>query len=256
MQLGLVTYQLASGWDADSIIANCEETGFTGVELRTTHVHGVEVELSPVQRQEVRQRFADSAVALAGLGSTFEYDSLDPVELQRNIDGTNECTQLAADVGALGVKVRPNCVHEEEGIPREQTFEQIGQALAECGNFARDLSFEIRLEVHGKVTCDPPNIRRIVDYAAYDNLFVCWNSNAADIVDGSIDGSFELLGNDIGRVHITELWNDYPWSRLFQLLKQAKYEGFCLAEIAESSDPVRLMRYYRALFLAHCAIAG
>ena len=74
--------------------------------------------------------------------------------------------------------------------------------------------------------------------------------------DGSIDGSFELLGNDIGLVHITELWNDYPWSRLFQLLKQAKYEGFCLAEIAESSDPVRLMRYYRALFLAHCAIAG
>ena len=70
MQLGLVTYQLAKGWDADTIITNCEETGFAGVELRTTHAHGVEVELSPAQRQEVRQRFADSAVALAGLEVT------------------------------------------------------------------------------------------------------------------------------------------------------------------------------------------
>ena len=253
MQLGLVTYQLARDWDVETIIANCEETGFAGVELRTTHGHGVEVELAAAERREVRRRFEDSAVAIAGLGSAFEYDSPEPEELQRNIDGTREYARLAADVGAPGVKVRPNHVHDDEGVPREQTFEQIGRALAECGDFARDLGVEIRLEVHGPVTCEPPNIRRIVDHAACDNVFVCWNSNGQDIVDGSIDGSYELLAEDIGLVHITELWNDYPWPRLFQLLKKSDYRGFCLAEIPESSDPVRLMHYYRALFLAHCA---
>ena len=49
-RLGLVTYQLAKDWDVEEIIANCTETGFEGVELRTTHAHGVEVELGAAQR--------------------------------------------------------------------------------------------------------------------------------------------------------------------------------------------------------------
>ena len=250
MQLGLVTYQLAHEWDVETIIKNCEATGFTGVELRTTHAHGVEVELSPAARADVRQRFDDSSVTLAGLGSAFEYDAIDADEVRRNIEGTKEYTRLAADLGVRGIKVRPNKVHDDEGVPREQTFEQIGKALAECGEFGRNLGVQIRLEVHGRITCEPPNIRAILDHADCDNVFACWNSNPQDVVDGSIDANFELLRPDIGLVHITELWNDYPWPRLFELLTAAGYDGFCLAEIPESADPVRLMRYYRALWLA------
>ena len=129
-------------------------------------------------------------------------------------------------------------------------MEQIGVSLRECGEFARDLGVQIRLEVHGRTTSDPANIRKILDYADHDNVFVCWNSNATDLVDGSIDGSFASLQEAIALVHITELWSDYPWERLFTLLRQRGYAGYCLAEIAESPDPLRLMRYYRALWQA------
>ena len=250
MRLGLVTYKLARDWDVDTIIANCEATGFEGVELRTTHAHGVEVGLSAAERAEVRARFEDSGVELAGLGSAFGYDAVDPGEVRRNIEGTKEYVRLAADLGAAGVKVRPNRVHDEEGVPRERTFEQIGQALAECAGFAGDAGIEIRLEVHGPVTCEPRNIRAILDYAGSDNLFVCWNSNPQDVEDGSIDRNFGLLQEEIRLVHITELWNDYPWRRLFELLSESGYKGFCLAEIPESPDALRLMRYYRALWTA------
>ena len=67
MRLGLVSYNLARGWDLATVIGNCEETGFEGVELRTTHAHGVEVEMSVAERAEVASRFADSAVTIAGL---------------------------------------------------------------------------------------------------------------------------------------------------------------------------------------------
>ena len=60
MKLGLVTYQLAKDWKVEIVIENCVETGFGGVELRTTHAHGVEVGLSPSQRTEVRRQFEDS----------------------------------------------------------------------------------------------------------------------------------------------------------------------------------------------------
>jgi hypothetical protein len=49
--------------------------------------------------------------------------------------------------------------------------------------------------------------------------------------------------------HITELPNRaYPYRDLFRLLTESGYQGFCLAEVAESAEPERFMRYYRALF--------
>ena len=70
MRIGLVTYELAKDWDVDTLIRNCDAAKFEGVELRTTHKHGVEVSLSKEQRSEVRKKFKDSKVELMGLGST------------------------------------------------------------------------------------------------------------------------------------------------------------------------------------------
>ena len=248
MKLGIVTYNIGKDWDLDTLIANCEGTGFDGVELRTTHAHGVDVELSAAERAAVRKRFDESKVEIVGLGSAFEYDAIDPEELKQHIEGTKEYIRLAHDLGVSGIKVRPNKIHVDEGVEIETTLEQIGVSLAECGEFARDLGVQIRLEVHGRTTSDPANIRKIMDYADHDNVFVCWNSNMTDLVDGSIDGNFASLQEYIRLVHITELWNEYPWSRLFELLRQSGYTGFCLAEIPGSSDALRLMCYYRALW--------
>ncbi|MFT5089132.1 MAG: sugar phosphate isomerase/epimerase [Candidatus Latescibacterota bacterium] len=250
MKLGLVTYNLANDWDLDLLEARCEESGFRGVELRTSHAHGIEVELGDDARRELKVRLADSWLEIVGLGSVFEYDSADPRVLQKNIDGTKEYVRLAHDLGVVGIKVRPNRLHEEEGVEREKTLVQIGHSFNECAEFAADLGVEIRMEVHGKETCEPMNMRTIMENAPHENARVCWNSNRTDIVDGSIDSSFALLGDRIGMVHITELWNDYPWQRLFTLLKESGYSGYCLAEIPASGDPVRLMRYYRALWMA------
>lgn len=248
MKLGLVTYNMAKDWDIPTILSKCRATGFEGVELRTTHAHGVEVGLSAAERKEVRRRFEDSPVRIAGLGSTFEYHAADAAVLRQNIEGTKEYVRLAHDVGAPGVKVRPNGF--PEGAPREKTIEQIGRALRECGAFAKDYGVQVRLEVHGRETCQPANIRGMMDAADHDNVFVCWNSNAQDVVEGSIRQSFDLLRHRIALVHINELHTAYPWRELFALLKGHGYGGYCLAEIPGSPDPDRVMNYYRALFRA------
>ena len=127
MKLGLVTYNLAKDWDLDRIVEMCSAHGFQGVELRTTHAHGVEVSLDGRRRDQVRKKFQDGPVALAGLGSAFEYHSNDPAEVRRNIEGTKEYAQLAADVGAPGIKVRPNGLQTDVGVPEETTLRQIGE---------------------------------------------------------------------------------------------------------------------------------
>lgn len=254
MRLGLVTYNLAKDWDIPSIIHHCEAASFEGVELRTTHAHGVEDLLSPAHRREVRQRFADSAVALVGLGTIFEYHAQEPEVVRQNVEGTKGYILLARDVGAGGVKVRPNGDQTRAGVPLDETLEQIGRAFGECAAFAADYSIQVRMEMHGSVA-DAQHMRRILDEADHPNALICWNSNKVDVKDGSLAHDFALMADKIALVHINELWNDeygaYPYRELFSLLKQNGYQGFCLAEIPASAEPERLMRYYRALFRAY-----
>jgi hypothetical protein len=44
---------------------------------------------------------------------------------------------------------------------------------------------------------------------------------------------------------------EYPWRRLLTRLNEIAFTGFCLAEIPPSADAVRVMKYYRALWLAY-----
>ncbi len=247
MKLGLVTYNMAKNWDIATIIETCVATGFEGVELRTTHAHGVEVERSTSERAAVKQQFEDSPIEIAGLGSAFDYHVVDQAIVRQNIEGTKLYSQLAADVGAPGVKVRPNGLPVE--VPVEKTLVQIGLALRECGEFAANLGVQIRLEVHGSGTSELRHIRTIIDVADHDNVYVCWNSNFAEVEDGSIQNNFELVKDKIGLVHITELYRrEYPWRELFTALKTSGYAGYTLAEIPGSTDPMRVMNYYRALW--------
>jgi sugar phosphate isomerase/epimerase len=248
MQLGLVTYMWGAEWDLPTLIKNCEETGFLGVELRSTHKHGVEPTLDADQRREVAQRFADSPVALVGLGSACEYHSPDPAVLKKNIDETKEFIRLCHDCGGTGVKVRPNAMPPE--VPPEKTIEQIGQALNEVAAYGEGFGIEIRLEVHGPGTSELPNIKAIMDVAEHRNVGVCWNSNPTDLSGEGLTHNFNFVRDRLGEtVHIHDLISDYPWRELFALLKEINYEGWTLLEEGSPpAEPIRVMQYYRLLW--------
>ena len=250
MKIGTVTYNLAKDWDLETLIKNCEEAKFEGVELRTTHAHKVEVSLSKAEREEVRKRFADSAVELMGLGSAFDYHTPNAAKLKQDIEATRQYVVLAHDVGATGVKVRPNALPRE--VPKEKTLEQIGKALRELGEFSEGYGIQIRLEVHGSGTSLLPNIKRIIDVADHKQVGVCWNSNQTDLEGEGFDHNFNLVKDKIFTVHMRDLFlEEYPFRKLLTRLNEIGFDSYCLAEIPESKDPVRVMKYYRALWLAY-----
>jgi sugar phosphate isomerase/epimerase len=246
-----VTYDLAKDWDVPAIIKNCEQTGFEAVELRTTHKHGVEPAISKEQRAEVKARFTGTKVRLLSLGTTCEFHSPDQTVVRKNIDECKRFIELAHDIGALGVKVRPNGIPKE--VSEEKTIAQIGASLRECGEAAKSAGVEIWVEVHGRDSSHPPRMARMMEAAGHSHVGICWNSNPEDVTNGSVKESFALLKPYLRSAHINELWKpEYPWRELFGLMKAAKYSRYCLAEIPETSDPIRLMRYYRALWLEQC----
>jgi len=252
MQLGLVTYMWGAAWDLPTLLANCKATGFAGVELRSGHRHGVEPTLNAEQRREVAQRFADSGVEFVGLGSACEYHSPDAAVLRRQIDETKAFIELCHDIGGSGVKVRPNGLPAE--VPVERTLEQIGRALREVAEFGDGFGVQIRLEVHGRGTNDLRHIKTIMDQENHPGAVVCWNCNPEDTANDGLAANFRLVQNKLGTVHIHDLVSTYPWRELFGLLRAARFEGWTLLEEGSpTTDPLRVMRYYRLLWetLAH-----
>ncbi len=247
MMLGSVTYNVLKDWDLETVITKLEETGFEAVELRTGHKHGVEPSLNQAERAKVRARFEKSPVRLLSYGSTCEFHNADPNVRRKNIEDCKLFIDLAHDTGAWGVKVRPNGFPKD--VPREQTIQNIAACLRELGDFGAGKGVEIWLEVHGSETQAPPVCAAIMRATKHDSVGLCWNSNPTDVVNGSVKQSFDLLRPWIKNCHINELSNEkYPYRELFTLLRQSKYERYTLMEAAESKEPERFMRYYRALW--------
>ncbi len=249
MRLGLVTYNVARDWDLATILRICKETGIDGVEFRTTHRHGVEPSLSASARADVRKQCADAGLRQISLGTVCEFHSPDAAEVRRHIDDCRTFVKLAQDIGARGVKVRPNGLPKD--VPPERTLAQIGKALAECGRIGADHGVEIWVEVHGGGTSLPANMRTIMDACGHPNVGITWNSNPTDVQNGSVAEAYRLLGAHIRCCHITDLWNTYPWRELFDLLKADRYDRYLLCEVGTpvpAEAGALFLRCYSALW--------
>jgi sugar phosphate isomerase/epimerase len=246
MLLGAVTYNVLKDLDLDTILTKLEAAGYSAVELRTGHAHGVEPSLDAAGRERVKQRFARSKVRLLSFGSTCEFQSPDAEERRKQIEIGKQWVDLAHDTGAWGVKVRPNGL--PKGVPEETTIRNIGASLRELGNFAQGKGVEIWMEVHGRETQVPTVAAAIMKATGHENVGLCWNSNATDVVNGSVKQNFDLLKKHIRNCHINELSTGYPYRELFALMRQNNYERYTLCEVAESKEPDRYLRNYRAFW--------
>lgn len=249
MKFGLVTYMWGADWDLPTLIANCEKTGYLGIELRTQHAHKVETNLSAAQRAEVKKRFADSPVKCLGYGSNFEFHSPDPQVVRNNIEQSKEYIRLCRDIGATGLKVKPNDL--PAGVPREKTIAQIGASLNEIGKYARDFDQLIRVEVHGNLTQELPNMKAIFEHVTQPNVKMNWNCNDQDLLPPGLEGNFNMVKKWLGdTVHVRELnVGNYPYQQLFDLFNRINYKGWILLEArTEPSDRIAAMKEQLTLF--------
>ena len=249
IKLGLVTYQWAKDWDLPTLIANCEKTGILGVELRTEHAHGVEINLNANQRMEVRKRFNDSPVTCLGYGSNFEFHSPDPVKLRWNIDQSKEYIKLCKDIGGSGIKVKPNGL--PDGVEKEKTIAQIAASFNEIGKFAREYGQLVRVEVHGNKTQELPNMKAIFDQVTEKNVRMCWNCNEQDLLPPGLEGNFSSVKKWFGdTVHVREFnVGDYPYQQLFNLFADMNYNGWILMEArTDPADKIAALKEQLVLF--------
>jgi len=249
MKFGLCTYLWGQDWDLPTLISNCELTGYLGLELRTQHAHKVETNLTKEQRSEVKKRFADSSAKCLGYGANFEYHSPDQAKLKENIEQTKEYIKLCKDIGATGIKVKPNDL--PAAVPAEKTIAQIAASLNEVGKFAKDYGQLVRVEVHGNKTQEIPNIRAIFEQVTEKNVVMCWNCNDQDLLAPGLEPNFNSVKKWFGdTVHVRELnVGTYPYQQLFDLFNGIKYDGWVLLEARTApADRIVAMKEQLAIF--------
>jgi hypothetical protein len=248
-KFGLVTYQWGKDWDLPTLISNCVKTGFQAMELRTQHAHGVETTLNAAQRADVKKRLADSPVFCVGYGSNYEYHSPDPTKLRENIEQTKEYIKFCKDIGVPGIKVKPNNLPAE--VPKEKTIAQIAASLNEVGKFARDYGILVRVEEHGSLTQEVPNMKAIFDQVTQPNVKICWNSVPTDLNPPGLEANFNTLKKWIGdTAHVRELnTKDYPFQQLLKLFAGMNFSGYILLEASSTpKDTIAAMKEQVSLF--------
>lgn len=250
MKFGFCTYLWGANWDLPTLIAKCEQADLHGVELRVQHKHGVEPELDAKQRGEVKKRFADSSVQLVGFGTNEDFHYADSVKVRAHLERAKEYVKLSADCGGSGVKVKPNDL--PKGVDQKKTIAQIAKALDELGQFAEGYGQLIRLEVHGGC-CRIPIIREIITQVESRNVKLCWNCNAADLLDDGFAPNLRSVMNYLGdTMHIHENFDQYPYEDLLSILVENNYKGWLLFEnhkkiIDPTNDLVELHKIYKKM---------
>lgn len=260
MKLGLLTFNMAMEWELDELIEKCLDLGFEGVEFRNQreHAHGVEIDLSAAQREEVRKRFEDAGLAICGLSTGIAFDAIDADELAACMTEARAHLDLAADLGAGGVKVYGNKAHEDEGVSRDDTIKQIGASLAELSEYAEALGVQVRFEMHGDFT-SAEDCNRIMELSgAGPGICLIYNcNNAADVDEsGSIETSYRAVAQHVGHVHLHDLADPaFPYLELVRLLTADGYDGWCTGELPDSPERERVLQYFVELWRAYEMIA-
>ncbi len=232
-RFGFTTYQWGEDWDIPTLIANCCEARAFGVELRTSqsYAHGVELELDAQQRREARKQFEDSPVTLVGIATGERYDSPDATELEAAIENTKGYIKLSMDVGSSGVRVFPNSFHD--GVPKEQTIEQISNSMNILGAFAADYGQQVRLEAHGNAG-ELPILRAIMDRVDQPSVRLKLNSSTRDTAGNGFEHNFGLVKDLLAdTLHLHNLKDaEFPYQLQMDLLVKMGWKGWQLLEVS------------------------
>jgi len=250
VRLGLTTYQWGKDWDLPALIENCRKAVVFGTELRTSqsYAHGVELDISAKQRQDVKKRFGDSPVTLVGLATSERFDSPDAEELKAAIENTKGYIRLSHDTGGSGVRVFPNSFHDN--VPRAKTIEQIGESLNSVGAFAADYGQQVRLEAHGDAG-ELPTIKAIMDRVTEPSVRVKLNCDNRDNEGEGFEHNFNLVKDRLGcTIHAHDFKDpEYPYQLMTDLLVKMGWAGWILLENSSSvPDRVAALIEQRGIF--------
>jgi glucosamine-6-phosphate deaminase len=192
-------------WSLDQILDAAGRLGYDGVELR--FIAGDDAlwarpELSGAGLAETRARLRDAALAISCVDTrSFFHDPPGPAR-DRALDEARRSLELAARLGAAGIRVFGDRVQEGQDLASTSTL--VAEALQQLGEAAQPLGVEVWLESHGDFARARDTVA-ILDRVRAAAVGVVWDpANAFELGETPAEGH-AVLGTRVRHVHVKDI---------------------------------------------------
>lgn len=225
----------------DELLSTARQYGYDGIEPRISakHGHGVEIESTPAQREEIKKKVKNSGIALCCVATSCVF--ADPGKTKENVSMALKAVNLAADAGAPCIRVFGGQIPKD--INREKAIEIVAEALRSIADHAAKRGVTVGMETHD-AWCNPDHVAAVMRRVNHPSIAVNWDiMHPVRAAGVTIEQSFQILKPWIRHLHVhdgvTENGNlvlkpigqgviDHRTA--LKLLKTISYSGFISGE--------------------------
>ena len=214
-------------WDVNQVAKHGKLYGYDGVELRISGDRHIDPSLTPAQRRQVKDMFADAGLTIAAISGYTSFCGDDNAQLDENAANLLINAQLAADLGAPYVRTFMGA-----GAP----FTDLGaKALRQACNSAHKLGVTVLMEIHdaiesGKQAAD------LIKTVNSPGLAILWDIHHSLNSGETPADTWRYVGEYIRHVHIKDLdagdkacmvgQGVLPVAEIVKLLAEKGFDGY------------------------------
>lgn len=188
------------------IIAIAGREGYDGIELRFVQGEDSLWKLpvfSGTELAATKRAMSDAALAISCLDTSCRFHAVDATERRRWINEGKHMADLAAELGATGLRVFGDTIQPQ--ADRASTQGWIAESIRELAESAEERGVEVWIENHGDFVA-AAETAAILTQAAYPNAGVVWDPVNSFVAhqERPKEGA-AILGPAIRHVHVKDL---------------------------------------------------
>jgi sugar phosphate isomerase/epimerase len=238
-------------WNMAEIIAIAASAGYHGIELRFVQGEDSLWKLPVFQGGElasIRRSLSDCGLVISCLDTSCRFHSPDASERKHWLDEGQRMADLAATLGAPGLRVFGDTI--QPGADRGSTRTWIAESIGQLADITSSKGVEVWLESHGDFASSTETLA-IIEQSGSSNTGAVWDpaNCMVEAQEMPAEGAAKL-GSAIRHTHIKDLrrkndaWEhvltgegSFPLQQQLEALKKMNYDRFVSFEWEKKWHP-------------------
>ncbi len=232
------------------LIDRAKHYNYEHLELRVEwdHQHGVELNSTPQQLRDARNRFAESGIQLSCIATGCRFINPDSNTRKQQVELLKRYIDLAAEMQAKNIRIFGDKVPETP-IEVSQALDWEAEGIRACDKLAGEAGVTLCLETHGNLIASW--VTETIYRANAKNTFVNWHA-AHHVRHGEpISVAYVHLRGKVRHAHVN-FGDNGPIPETekdsLTLLAQDGYDGFVSIEVINPKDPETVLQRHAELY--------
>lgn len=223
-------------WDIKRIVEFARKYKYDGVELRGAGRQHISLEVSPLERREIKNLFGENGIEICCISAYTRFSSPVKGERESNINTLVKYCELAEEMGSP--IVRSFIGNIPEGVKETDWLRYIPEALHSVGEKIEGLGVDVVIETHDYFSTGKL-IAQLIKRAESNNIKALWDVWHPYRNGESPEETIGYLKNYLRHMHIKDAkiiqedWQlvlpgdgDIPLKKIISLLKNIGYTGY------------------------------